>query len=97
MQLSTGVDIQHLNGAETYMKFYPELEEFWGLSLLSRLEYSFFFNSMGFLRLVSRAGSRSIDPEMAVSQMAQAAYVQALKAEIVKAGLQPLQSETAHE
>jgi len=52
---------------------------------------------MGFLRLVSRAGSRYIDPEMAVSQMAQAAYVQALKAEIVKAGLQPLQSETAHE
>jgi len=34
---------------------------------------------------------------MAVSQMAQAAYVQALKAEIAKAGLQPLQSETAHE
>jgi hypothetical protein len=34
---------------------------------------------------------------MAVSQMAQAAYVQALKVEIVKAGLQPLQSETAHE
>lgn len=28
VQLSTGVDIQYLNGAETYMKFFPELEEF---------------------------------------------------------------------
>ena len=32
--------------------------------------------------------------EMAVYQTAQAAYAQALKAEIAKAGFQPLQSET---
>ena len=35
--------------------------------------------------------------EMAVYQTAQGSYAQALKAEIAKAGLQPLQSETASE
>ena len=38
-----------------------------------------------------------IKQEMAVYQTAQAAYAQALKTEIAKAGLQPLQSETASE
>jgi hypothetical protein len=38
---------------------------------------------------------QKIRQEIAVYQTAQAAYAQALKAEITKAGLQPLQSETA--
>ena len=38
---------------------------------------------------------QKIRQEISVYQTAQAAYSQALKAEIAKAGLQPLQSETA--
>jgi hypothetical protein len=38
---------------------------------------------------------QKIRQETAVYQTAQASYAQALKAEIAKAGLQPLQSETA--
>jgi hypothetical protein len=40
---------------------------------------------------------QKVRQEMAVYQTAQAAYVQALKAEITKVGLQPWQSETASE
>jgi hypothetical protein len=40
---------------------------------------------------------QKIRQETAVYQTAQASYAQALKAEISKAGLQPLQSETASE
>ena len=40
---------------------------------------------------------QKIRQEMAVYQTAQAAYAQALKAEIAKSGLEPLQSETASE
>jgi hypothetical protein len=40
---------------------------------------------------------QKIRQEMAVYQTAQAAYAQALKAEIAKAGLEPLQSETVSE
>lgn len=40
---------------------------------------------------------QKIRQEVAVYQTAQAAYAQALKAEIVKAGLLPLQSETTPE
>jgi hypothetical protein len=40
---------------------------------------------------------QKIRQEMAVYQTAQVAYAQALKAEIAKAGLEPLQSETASE
>ena len=38
---------------------------------------------------------QKVRQEIAVYQTAQVAYAQALKAEIAKAGLQPLQSETA--
>ena len=40
---------------------------------------------------------QKIRQEMAVYQTAQSTYLQALKDEIEKVGLQPLQSETAHE
>jgi hypothetical protein len=40
---------------------------------------------------------QKIRQEMAVYQTAQVAYAQALKAEITKSGLEPLQSETASE
>ena len=40
---------------------------------------------------------QKIRREMAVYQTAQAAYAQALKAEIAKAGLEPLQSKIASE
>jgi hypothetical protein len=40
---------------------------------------------------------QKIRQEMAVYQTAQAAYAQALKAEIAKAGLEPLKSEIASE
>jgi pimeloyl-CoA synthetase len=40
---------------------------------------------------------QKVRQEIAVYQTAQVAYAQALKAEIAKAGLQPLQSETASE
>jgi hypothetical protein len=40
---------------------------------------------------------QKIRQEMAVYQTAQVAYAQALKAEIAKAGFEPLQSETASE
>jgi hypothetical protein len=40
---------------------------------------------------------QKIRQEMAVYQTAQVAYAQALKAEIAKAGLEPLQSKTASE
>jgi hypothetical protein len=40
---------------------------------------------------------QKIRQEMAVYQTAQVAYAQALKAEIAKVGLEPMQSETASE
>jgi hypothetical protein len=40
---------------------------------------------------------QKVRQEIAVYQTAQVAYAQALKAEIAKVGLQPLQSETASE
>jgi len=40
---------------------------------------------------------QKIAQEIAIYQTAQMAYAQALKAEIAKAGLEPLQSETLYE